>query len=53
VQATERKRIDGFALAHPSVEVASVRAFAQDVHDLAGLRELGAALCETAQPATE
>jgi anion-transporting ArsA/GET3 family ATPase len=53
VQASEQKRLDGFALAHPSVKLASVRSFAQDVHDLAGLRELAAALCGPAQPAWE
>jgi anion-transporting ArsA/GET3 family ATPase len=46
VQAAEQRRIDGFVLAHPNVRVASVRAFAEDVHDLAGLRRLGDALCE-------
>jgi anion-transporting ArsA/GET3 family ATPase len=46
LRASEQRRIDGFALAHPDVQLASVRAFARDVHDLAGLRELGAALCE-------
>jgi anion-transporting ArsA/GET3 family ATPase len=46
IQATEQKRVDGFALAHPNVRLASVRAFAQDVHDLAGLRELGSSLCD-------
>jgi hypothetical protein len=30
-----------------------VRSFAQDVHDLGGLRRLGAALCERGQPASE
>jgi anion-transporting ArsA/GET3 family ATPase len=56
VQATEQKRVDGFWLAHPNVRLASVRAFAQDIHDVAALRELGAALCtpaEQTQPATE
>jgi anion-transporting ArsA/GET3 family ATPase len=56
VQATEQKRVDGFWLAHPDVRLASVPAFAQDIHDVAGLRELGAALCapgEQTQPATE
>jgi anion-transporting ArsA/GET3 family ATPase len=53
VQASEQKRVDGFALAHPHVKVASVRSFAQDVHDLGGLRRLGAALCERGQPASE
>jgi anion-transporting ArsA/GET3 family ATPase len=53
VQASEQRRVDGFALAHPNVKLASVRSFAQDVHDVAGLRALGAALCEPAQPASE
>ncbi len=53
VQATEKKRVDGFSLAHPNVQLASVRAFARDVHDLAGLRELGAAVCQPAQPTAE
>jgi anion-transporting ArsA/GET3 family ATPase len=50
LQATEQRRVDGFALAHPNVRLASARALAQDVHDLTGLRELGAALCDEAQP---
>lgn len=45
-QVTEQKRVDGFALAHPNVRLTSVRSFAEDVHDLAGLRELGAAFGE-------
>jgi len=53
VHESEQRRVDGFALAHPNVKLASVRSFAQDVHDLVGLRELGAALCEPAQPASE
>jgi anion-transporting ArsA/GET3 family ATPase len=47
-QATEQRRVDGFALAHPNVKLTSARALAQDVHDLTGLRELGTALCEPA-----
>jgi hypothetical protein len=46
MQATEQRRVDGFALAHPNVLLASARALAQDVHDLNGLRTLGDALCE-------
>lgn len=46
MQATEQRRVDGFALAHPNVLLASARALAQDVHDLNGLRTLGSALCE-------
>ncbi|MDQ1494878.1 MAG: hypothetical protein QOG69_1361 [Actinomycetota bacterium] len=53
IQATEQKRVDGFALAHPNVRLASVRAFAQDVHDLAGLRELGSSLCDDDLAETE
>jgi predicted outer membrane protein len=49
LQATEQRRVDGFALAHPNVRLASARALAQDVHDLTGLRQLGAALCDPAQ----
>jgi len=45
-QATEQRRVDGFALAHPNVLLASARALAQDVHDLNGLRVLGEALCQ-------
>jgi anion-transporting ArsA/GET3 family ATPase len=47
-QATEQRRVDGFALAHPNVKLTSARARAQDVHDLTGLRALGTALCEPA-----
>ncbi|MDQ1463750.1 MAG: hypothetical protein QOC73_691 [Actinomycetota bacterium] len=46
LQAAEERRIEGFVLAHPQVRMASVTAFAQDVHDLAGLRALASALCE-------
>ena len=46
LQAAEQRRVEGFALAHPNVRLASARALAQDVHDLTGLRELGAALCD-------
>jgi anion-transporting ArsA/GET3 family ATPase len=48
MQATEQRRVDGFALAHPNVLLASARALAQDVHDLNGLRTLGEALVEPA-----
>lgn len=48
MQATEQRRVDGFALAHPNVLLASARALAQDVHDLNGLRTLGDALVERA-----
>jgi anion-transporting ArsA/GET3 family ATPase len=46
MQATEQRRVDGFALAHPNVLLASARALAQDVHDLNGLRALGDAVCQ-------
>ncbi len=46
MQATEQRRVDGFALAHPNVLLTSARALSQDVHDLNGLRTLGNALCE-------
>ena len=36
MQATEQRRVDGFALAHPNVLLTSARALAQDVHDLNG-----------------
>jgi anion-transporting ArsA/GET3 family ATPase len=45
VQASEQRKLAGFALAHPKVRTAVVPAFAEDVHDLGGLRELAAALC--------
>jgi hypothetical protein len=48
MQATEQRRVDGFALAHPNVLLTSARALAQDVHDLNGLRTLGDALAEPA-----
>jgi anion-transporting ArsA/GET3 family ATPase len=48
-QAQEEKLIEGFALSHPKVSLASVPAFGTDVHDLAGLRRLGADLVD--QPA--
>lgn len=48
-QAADQKLISGFALAHPNVHAASVPAFAVDVHDLAGLRDLAAALCAPAR----
>jgi anion-transporting ArsA/GET3 family ATPase len=52
-QASEQKRLAGFALAHPKVHSVLVPAFAEDVHDIAGLRQLGAALCGEDQPASE
>jgi anion-transporting ArsA/GET3 family ATPase len=43
-QASEQQKLAGFALAHPKVRTTSAPAFAEDVHDLAGLRRLAAAL---------
>jgi hypothetical protein len=40
----ERRMARRFSAAHPAVPVASVRALATDVHDLEGLREIGAAM---------
>ncbi len=40
----ERRMARRFSAAHPRVPVAAVRALPTDVHDLAGLREVGAAL---------
>ena len=45
-QRGEQQKLAGFGLAHPRVRTASAPAFAEDVHDLAGLRRLAAALCE-------
>jgi anion-transporting ArsA/GET3 family ATPase len=42
--ARERRYSDRFVSAHPSVPVARVPAQAEDVHDLGGLRDIGAAL---------
>ncbi len=44
LQQTEQRRLDGFALAHPTVATAWVPAFPRDVHDLSGLRNLAAAV---------
>ncbi len=46
-QASEQHKLDGFGLAHPKVRTTSAPAFAEDVHDLAGLRQLAATLCES------
>jgi anion-transporting ArsA/GET3 family ATPase len=48
-QASEEHRLAGFRLAHPKVAGVSVPAFAEDVHDVAGLRSLAAALCAQAE----
>jgi anion-transporting ArsA/GET3 family ATPase len=45
-QASEEHRLAGFRLAHRTVQSASVPAFAEDVHDVEGLRRLAAALRE-------
>jgi anion-transporting ArsA/GET3 family ATPase len=54
---TERQRMGGFTLAHPTVPVAYVPAFAEDVHDLSALRAVATALCgaggRTGQPTAE
>jgi anion-transporting ArsA/GET3 family ATPase len=53
LETSEQKLVDGFALAHPNVRLTSVRSFARDVHDLAGLRELATAFGESTQPTAE
>jgi anion-transporting ArsA/GET3 family ATPase len=50
--ARERRYAERFTTAHPTVAVAEVPAQAEDVHDLAGLRRIGAALA-TAEPAPD
>jgi anion-transporting ArsA/GET3 family ATPase len=42
----ERQVADRFTHAHPAVPLAAVPAMAEDVHDLAGLRAVGAALAD-------
>jgi len=49
LHALEEKRLTGFALTHQKVRIASAPAFADDVHDLGGLRDLATALCEDSQ----
>ena len=44
VVTTETRLVDRFAASHPRVRRASVPAFTADVHDLDGLRQVGAAL---------
>lgn len=44
VVSTETRLVDRFAASHPRVRRASVPAFTADVHDLDGLRQVGAAL---------
>jgi anion-transporting ArsA/GET3 family ATPase len=44
-EKSEQHKLAGFGLAHPKVRTTSAPAFAEDVHDLAGLRQLAAALC--------
>jgi hypothetical protein len=55
VAATEQGRLEEFTAAHPAVQVATVDAFGEDVHDLAALRKLAASLTQgsKAQPAAE
>ena len=48
-QTSEERRLAGFGLAHPRVATATVPAFAEDVHDVEGLRRLAAALCAQAE----
>ncbi|HET8681513.1 MAG TPA: ArsA-related P-loop ATPase [Micromonosporaceae bacterium] len=52
VQQTAREHwvAAGFSAAYPRVPVATVTALASDVHDLDGLREIGAALAGGASP---
>ena len=40
----QRELAEGFSRGHPAIPVVHVPALSQDVHDLAGLREVGAAL---------
>lgn len=47
----ERRTRDGFAARHPEVPVAEVPALPGDVHDLDGLRAIGAHLA--AQPGAD
>jgi anion-transporting ArsA/GET3 family ATPase len=44
-EKSEQHKLAGFGLAHPKVRTTSAPAFAEDEHDLAGLRQLAAALC--------
>jgi anion-transporting ArsA/GET3 family ATPase len=46
----DARRAEAFSAAHPTVEVASVAAQAGDVHDLAGLRAIGAELSTPTGP---
>ncbi|TMR16661.1 ArsA family ATPase [Nonomuraea turkmeniaca] len=45
--ARENREREHFASAHPTVPVAQVRAMSEDVHDLAGLRQIGELLAST------
>jgi anion-transporting ArsA/GET3 family ATPase len=51
VASTEAGRLEEFVVARPSVAIATVDAFGEDVHDLAALRKLAAALAD--QPASD
>jgi anion-transporting ArsA/GET3 family ATPase len=50
--ARERRLLERFTAAHPTVAVSEVGALAGDVHDLAGLREVGRDLAVPESPAT-
>ncbi|WP_456697777.1 ArsA family ATPase [Aeromicrobium sp. P5_D10] len=52
VDARESRLKRRFSAAHPAVPTVSVAALPGDVHDLDGLRQIGALLAETAQTAT-
>lgn len=45
--ARERRLLHSFQMAHPDVPVGQISAFAGDVHDLDGLREVGELLAES------
>jgi anion-transporting ArsA/GET3 family ATPase len=48
--AAERRAAEQFTAAHPVVPVAEIPAQAEDVHDLDGLRQIGAAFATTRRP---
>jgi anion-transporting ArsA/GET3 family ATPase len=47
LKARESREREHFVSAHPTVPVAQVRAMSEDVHDLAGLRQIGELLAST------
>ncbi len=49
LSARQRRLADRFVAAHPQVRVAGVQALSQDVHDLDGLRAIGALLAGPAR----